>query len=411
MGPDPATVVRTIFARRLAPDGPAPVAVAVSGGGDSLALLLLAADWARDAGRRLLVLSVDHGLRAEGAQWSARVGENAAALGADFHALSWAGEKPRTGLPAAARAARHALLADAAREAGARVIAMGHTADDLAESALMRAEGSTNPDPREWSASPAWPQGRGVFILRPLLSVRRGALRDLLAARGADWIEDPANIDLTYARARARKQLAGALPPAAKAPKASDAEPVIFHTDPASGEIVLARNASSLAIAAACLCAAGTDRPPRGAKLARLTERLAERQDFVATLAGARIEAVGERVRICRDAGETARGGLAPMALTPCATTVWDGRYELTTATRGLSVRPLKGLAARLSPVEKQRLLTLPVSARAGLPAVVNLSGTMICPILAETSDVRIRVLSGERFGAAIGLVDSESRA
>ncbi|MDB5429661.1 MAG: tRNA lysidine(34) synthetase TilS, partial [Caulobacter sp.] len=108
MGPDPATIVRAVFARRLASDASAPVAVAVSGGGDSLALLLLAADWARAADRRLLVLSVDHGLRAEGAQWSARVGAVAAGLGVDFRALSWTGGKPTTGLPAAARAARHA---------------------------------------------------------------------------------------------------------------------------------------------------------------------------------------------------------------------------------------------------------------------------------------------------------------
>src|SRR5213079_1546584 len=129
-------------------------------------------------------------------------------LGHPFRALGWSGDKPTTGLPAAARAARHALLADAAREAGARAILMGHTADDILEARLMRAEGSTTPDPREWTPSPAWPQGRGVFLLRPLLDLRRADLRRWLSARGETWIDDPANEDASYARPRARQALA-----------------------------------------------------------------------------------------------------------------------------------------------------------------------------------------------------------
>ena len=185
----------------------------------------------------------------------------------------------------------------------------------------------------------------------------------------------------------------------------------MFDLDPVSGAIVLSRGASAATLAAACLCAAGTDRPPRGPRLARLTARLALPGDFTVTLAGARIEALDERVILTRDAGEAARGGLAPIALNPSTPTVWDGRYELTAHSAGLTVRPLKGLAARLSAPEKRRLQTLPASARGGLPAIVNLSGTMICPILAEAPDVRIRVLSGERFRAAIGLVERESGA
>src|SRR5579872_5299872 len=153
-----APVDQGAFARLNGPAG-APVAAAVSGGGDSLALMLAAAAWAERAGRRLVVLTVDHRLQPQGAAWAASVAARAAGLGLTHRTLVWRGEKPATGLPAAARAARHALLAAAAREAGARVILMGHTADDLMEAQLMRRAGSSVPSPRPWSASPAWPEG------------------------------------------------------------------------------------------------------------------------------------------------------------------------------------------------------------------------------------------------------------
>ena len=193
--------------RRLRPAAAAPLAVGFSGGGDSLALLILTLDWARAHGRAVVALTVDHQLNPASAAWTAQAVAKARALGAQARALAWTGPKPGSGLSAAARAARHALLADAAREAGARVLLLGHTADDLAEAALMRAGGSTVPDPRDWSPSPAWPQGRGLFVLRPLLAARRGALRDWLAARGETWLDDPANDDPKSARARARARL------------------------------------------------------------------------------------------------------------------------------------------------------------------------------------------------------------
>ncbi|MDO9249546.1 MAG: ATP-binding protein, partial [Phenylobacterium sp.] len=120
--------VHEVLDRRLLSASPAPIAVALSGGGDSLALTLMVADWAKVRGRSLLVLTVDHGLRAESAAWTRSCAATADRLGADFQALAWEGDKPATGLPAAARSARHRLIADAARAAGAKVVLMGHTA-------------------------------------------------------------------------------------------------------------------------------------------------------------------------------------------------------------------------------------------------------------------------------------------
>ncbi|MDP3175940.1 MAG: tRNA lysidine(34) synthetase, partial [Phenylobacterium sp.] len=167
--------------RRLSRTSPSPVAVAISGGGDSLALLLTTLHWAERHGRRVLALSLDHGLQPQSAAWTRACGERARKAGAAFRALTWDGPKPPSGLPAAARGARHALLAEAAREAGASVLLMGHTADDIAEARLMREAGPRLGEPQEWAPSPAWPQGRGVFVLRPMLSLGRAEIRDWLA--------------------------------------------------------------------------------------------------------------------------------------------------------------------------------------------------------------------------------------
>lgn len=343
--------VGEVLDRRLLRGGAQPLAVALSGGGDSLALLLLATAWAKEAGRSLRVLTVDHRLRAESAGWTLACAAAAQRLGHAFRALAWTGAKPETGLPAAARAARHALLADAARTAGARAILMGHTADDVLEAGLMRAEGSTTPDPREWAPSPAWPQGRGVFLLRPLLGARRADLRAWLSARGETWIDDPANADPSYARPRARQILAKGSLAAGAVPGESEPAPSAWalaracRPGPGAGLQIAradlrAADPAALArfVSAACLCAAGTTRPPARQRVERLAARLIDAAPFVATLAGARVEAGVQEVRFLREPGEAARGGLAPIHLKAGETGVWDGRFEIT-AEEDLEVR------------------------------------------------------------------------
>ena len=187
--------------------------LALSGGGDSVALLHLAADWARARGRRLLALTVDHNLNAMSADWTRFAGEAARAVGADWRELSWDAPQAGPGLTARARAARHGLIAEAARAAGAGVVLMAHTLDDAAEADWMRERGSTLGRVREWSPSPVWPEGRDLMLLRPLLDERREGLRGYLRARGQGWIEDPANADERFGRSRARLALAAeALP-------------------------------------------------------------------------------------------------------------------------------------------------------------------------------------------------------
>jgi tRNA(Ile)-lysidine synthase len=409
--PDLPAAVGRILDRRLRRDSGRPLAVALSGGGDSLALALMAAAWAKAADRPLLVLTVDHRLRRESAGWTAACAATAARIGAEFEAFAWEDEKPDAGLPAAARAARHRLLAEAARQAGARVILMGHTADDVAEAWRMREAGSTTPEPREWGPSPSWPQGRGVFLLRPLLGVSRAALRAWLADRGERWIDDPANDDLRYARARARRAAAAA----SASPEPADAAPLARAAEPVwDGGLSVARAllraaepaAARRFVAAACLCAAGTDRPPAGDRVLRLIERLAGHGPVATTLAGARIEAEAGTARFGREAGEAARGGLAPLRLAPGETGVWDGRFEIA-AERAVEIRRLAGLAVRLPRDQLARLRSLPPAARLGLPALVE-GGRVFCPLLADVPRVRIAALSHERLLAACGAVEAE---
>ena len=398
--------IHAILDRRLDRASTAPLAVGFSGGGDSLFLLKAVLDWAGQ--RPVLALVVDHQLQPDSALWTADAVAKARALGAEAKALAWTGGKPITGLPAAARRARHALLAETAREAGAKVLLLGHTASDLAEGAAMRAEGSTVSDPRAWAPSPVWPEGRGVFLLRPLLGLTRDAIRQALAAEGETWLDDPANEDLRYARARARASDPDAVAPIRVPPPS----PPVFAIDPA-GAIRLPRDVAAAPLAAALLCAAGTERPPRGERLARLVERLRSSETFAATLSGARVEAADD-VLICRDAGETARGGLSPLDLSPGQTGVWDGRWEITAGTAPLTVFALKGRAASLSPRQRGQLSAVPVAARPSLPLIVGpaavpYSPALDGPDLAAEGGARARPLVLDRFKAAIGLFDQES--
>lgn len=395
---------RDTLDRRLDPDSTAPLAVALSGGADSLLTLLTAAAWAARRGRRLLALTVDHQLQPESGTWTRRCGELAAGLGADFRALSWDGPKPAIGLPAAARAARHRLLAEAAKAAGAKVLLLGHTASDAAEGEVMRAEGANIGTLREWSPSPAWPEGRGVFCLRPLLGLTRNEVRETLSAAGWEWIDDPANEDLQYGRSRARKSLQHAHHPRLRGDDGVGGEGLSadFH---AAGFATLPADvaADPRLLQILLLCVSGGDVPARGARV----EALARALPSTATLGGCRLAWDGAHILVARELG---RAAPPPLDLPQNEPVVWDGRFEITADPSGLSVRPLEGLAARLPAAERRALAAIPACARPCLPALVRESDqTVTCPFLAEAPGVRVRALAAERFAAACGLIAHEA--
>lgn len=185
-----------------------PIGLGVSGGSDSTALLLLAERWAKQAGRQLLALTFDHRLRSEAAEEAKSVASLCRQLGVAHHILRW--QQPEKG-QVAARLARHKALADALGQQGGTHLLLGHTANDQRETFLMRArQGSTwwgLAGMQALSPSPVWPQGRGIVIARPLLKIERFALRAWLQNQGADWHEDPTNLDPSYERIRMRAVL------------------------------------------------------------------------------------------------------------------------------------------------------------------------------------------------------------
>ena len=184
-------------------EGARSLLIAVSGGPDSTALLLMAAEWAaRRGGRTVAAATVDHGLRPESAAEANAVAELSARLGVPHATLVWRGAKPSSRVQERAREARYRLLVDHARAIGADAIATAHHADDQAETVLfrlMRGSGVAG-----LAGMEAVTRRDGATIVRPLLGVAKSALVAFCRARGAAFADDPSNADPRYARTRLR---------------------------------------------------------------------------------------------------------------------------------------------------------------------------------------------------------------
>jgi tRNA(Ile)-lysidine synthase len=180
------------------------VVLAVSGGPDSVALMWLAARWRRGLtrGPRLMAITVDHGLRVEAAREAREVKRLARSLDVPHRTMRWLGDKPKTGLPAAARAARYKLLAQAARSCGATHILTAHTRDDQAETLLMRMlRGSGIAG---LAAMARQSEREGVLLARPFLQVSKAQLVATLKKAKIGFAEDPTNRDVNFTRPRLR---------------------------------------------------------------------------------------------------------------------------------------------------------------------------------------------------------------
>lgn len=181
--------------------------VAVSGGADSLALLLLLADWAGESGwpGRLHVLTVDHGLRPESRAEAEFVGDICKRLGLRHEILTWEGIKPSTNVQAEARTARYALIAEAMTREALDGLVLAHHREDQVETFLDRLTrgsgvyGLAAMKQQERLADP------DLLLLRPLLGVGKQRLRATLRQKGQTWCEDPSNDKATYKRVRLRR--------------------------------------------------------------------------------------------------------------------------------------------------------------------------------------------------------------
>jgi tRNA(Ile)-lysidine synthase len=194
--------LRRLFAHL---DDAQAVLAAVSGGPDSIALMHLLARWNGDAGCRILVATVDHGLRPEAAAEAGWVGEQARRIGLTHQVLTWTGPKPGTGLQEAARIARYRLLTDCARQAGASHLVTAHTLDDQAETVLMRL--SRGSGPAGLAGMRPVVTRSGILHVRPLLGIPKSALVELSREQGWAYVQDPSNEDDRFARVRWRRLL------------------------------------------------------------------------------------------------------------------------------------------------------------------------------------------------------------
>ncbi|MEM6757961.1 MAG: tRNA lysidine(34) synthetase TilS [Pseudomonadota bacterium] len=189
----------------IGPNPPDRIGVAVSGGGDSIALLSAMAEYARQQDIELQVITIDHGLRADTRQEVNVVTDLCLKLGLQHHLEYWTGWDGSGNLQAEARGARYALMADWAYANHIGHIALAHTADDQAETVLMRLARSAGVD--GLSAMAQTSMRDGITWLRPFLRINRATLRLYLQASGRKWVEDPSNNDRRFDRVRMRDAL------------------------------------------------------------------------------------------------------------------------------------------------------------------------------------------------------------
>lgn len=187
---------------------PGPVlGVAVSGGGDSVALLRLARDWAARHGRGLSAITIDHGLRPEAAAEAETVARLCAGWGIPHAIRRWDSPHGPGNLQDRAREARRRLIAAWAAEAGIAAVALAHTRDDQAETFLLRLARGSGVD--GLAAMAPVTRAGGILWLRPLLGIDRASLRVFLQSEGIGWAEDGSNADLRFDRIRMRAALPG----------------------------------------------------------------------------------------------------------------------------------------------------------------------------------------------------------
>jgi len=405
---------------RFSPFEPRPrLAVALSGGADSMALLALARDWLREREGDLLALIVDHGLRPGSDREATRVAAWARALGARAEILRWEGPKPVSRIQERAREARYRLLRDACRRAGVLHLATAHHRDDLAETvALRRMRGSGARGLAGMFAERFFEELR---LLRPLLAIPRARLEATLRARGLPRLEDPSNLDPRFARGRLRHgpplpvaALFDEAVAAARRRAGLEAALASFcarHLRPhptgllevsATAWRALSPEPAELFLERAAMVAAGSPYPPRRRKLAALAATLRHLGEGRRTLAGCIFEIVpgGRRLRIGREPGRIA----PPLASGGEGTVLWDRRWRLET---GLGCPPVTigALAAIEDAALRRRLFAraracgLPRWFAAGLPVVVRDGRPVLWPLAA-----------GPRRGPALRLVYAPRR-
>lgn len=324
---------------------PAPhLAIAVSGGADSMALTLLADQWARAHGTRITALTVDHALRAESRSEAEQVATWLRARGIEHHILTPAHTDASNNLQESARNWRYDALADFCRAHDILHCLIAHHAGDQRETiALHTARGDTADGASGMAAARNY---RGVRFLRPLLGTEKSALTNYLHHHHAEWIDDPSNQNTDFARVRIRQQLA------------SDVDVKIHLTATArhEGEARASREETCAQAALRCVTIhpagfaelmrstwqtleptlmsglladllttiSGATHRPRASDTARLIDDLLTTTKK-RTLHGCEITTHGDKIRIAREFARVA----TPITLSGKGTMQWDDRFRI----------------------------------------------------------------------------------
>ena len=326
------------------------LAVAVSGGSDSLALAILADHWARERGGEICALTVDHRLRPESGDEIRRLRAWLSARAIRHEVLVWTGEKPRTGIQEAARFARYRLLGGWCRDNACLHLLTGHHRNDQIETHLIRRRAHSGPD--GLAGMSAVRELADCRLLRPLLGVPRDRLSAFLEAERQPFISDPSNLDPAFERARLRHS-AGApageegcsrllveIHARGRARAANEHERnallaryVSLHPagfallDPA----MISETSSEMAerlLSDVTAAVGGAPYPPRRERIARLREALRATPRRGHTLGGCRFIRWRERLLVTRELAKAA----PPLRLRPGEVMIWDRRFEVITS-------------------------------------------------------------------------------
>ncbi|WEX89270.1 tRNA lysidine(34) synthetase TilS [Sinorhizobium garamanticum] len=367
---------------------PCRILAAVSGGSDSKGLLVALHSAIGNGDREgfsLAACTIDHGLRPESAEEAAAVAAFCAELGIPHLVRRWQGDKPQTGIQAAARQKRYELLADAAAALDADCIATGHTRDDQLETIAMRRARGEGYGPGGAGMASTMLYGRRIWVLRPFLGLSRADIRGFLTARGVEWFDDPSNANPRFERVRVRSELKGSqeapiAPWSAAQRAASSARAAalieshvrVHETIVAEVELAQAGNMNDADWRRALLSVAavlgGRNHLPGHATIERISGFLQKGMPGRMTAGGVVYDRRPNGLYLYREARS-----LSACVIDPGATSVWDGRFNVTNGER----HPVVVTAPQQDSQWNQRLID------AGLPPGVAKRAARAAPQIA----------------------------
>ena len=407
----------TKFMRNAGPFEPKPhIAIAVSGGADSMALCLLAFAWARRRKGTVTALTVNHGLRSESLAEAKQVGIWLNKRNIPHKVLRWLGKKPTTGVQAAAREARMGLMANWCVRHSVMHLLTGHHMNDQVGTFMIRMLAGSGCDglagmPLVYDLMA--PMGGGVRLVRPLLSLQKSRLVETLQHNSQSWIDDPSNKNQIYARSRLDSVISKLgpqellLPRIAKISRRAGEDRIalelvcgqslarcvephpagFFHLDWDCWKNL--PNALALRVLVRIISCVSVSR--FGAQLSGIEKSLqlliTNFPDRAITIGGCRIIPSSRKLLICKES----RAVQGPLILEPGVPIIWDGRFRVKVSRTAvirekctisqLGHGEINNLRKRSSELNNA-IKRIPGPARPTLPAFRDLDGMLAVPHL-----------------------------